>query len=151
MNHGQEEYRYPIDSARGAQAAGHHWDGEAALATAIGRHADTAKITGSGGEIVREEGVVRVSGRGYATNSGIVPAAEIYFAKDGMPREQGPWLGEADKVSWVDPATGLECIMLRDHPADSSVAMSVWTRRIRCSAGIMRRCPPNSGSWCTEG
>lgn len=90
--------------------------GEAALATAIGRHADTAKITGSGGEIVREEGVVRVSGRGYATNSGIVPAAEIYFAKDGMPREQGPWLGEADKVSWVDPATGLECIMLRDHP-----------------------------------
>lgn len=90
--------------------------GEAALATAIGRHADTAKITGSGGEIVRQEGVVRVSGREYVTSSGMVPAAEIYFAKDEMPREQGPWLGEADKVSWVDPATGLECIMLRDHP-----------------------------------
>jgi len=90
--------------------------GQEALATAIGRHVDPAKIAGAGGEIVRQEGVVRVTGRAYATSDGIVPAAEIYFAKDGMPREQGPWLGEADKVSWVDPATGLECIMLRDHP-----------------------------------
>jgi len=90
--------------------------GETTLATAIGRNVDPAKIAGAGGEIVRQDGVIRISGREYATSSGIVPAAEIYFAKDGMPREQGPWLGEADKVSWVDSATGLECIMLRDHP-----------------------------------
>lgn len=90
--------------------------GQEALSTSIGRHVDPAKIAGAGGEIVRQEGVVRVRGRDYATSDGIVPAAEIYFAKDGMPREEGPWLGEADKVSWIDPATGLECIMLRDNP-----------------------------------
>jgi hypothetical protein len=90
--------------------------GQQAPASAIGRHVDPAKIAGTGGEIVRQGGVVRVSGGHYATSDGIVPAAEIYFVKDGMPREQGPWLGEADKVSWVDPATSLECIMLRDHP-----------------------------------
>jgi hypothetical protein len=73
-------------------------------------------MPGTDGEIVSQDGVVRISGRDYSTTAGMVPAAEIYFAKDGMPDEEGPWLGEADKLAWVDPATGLECIMLRDHP-----------------------------------
>jgi hypothetical protein len=87
-----------------------------ALAASIGSREALAKIIGTGGEIFRQDGVTRVSGRDYATSDGPVPAAEIYFAKDGMPKGEGPWLGEADKVAWVDPATGLECIMLRDHP-----------------------------------
>ena len=87
-----------------------------ALAAAIGSREALAKIPGTGGEIVRQDGVTRVSGRDYATSQGTVPAAEIYFAKEGMPKEEGPWLGEADKVAWVDPPTGFECIMMRDHP-----------------------------------
>ena len=86
------------------------------LAAAVGSKEALAEIPGTGGEIVRQDGVTRVSGRDYATSDGTVPAAEIYFAKDGMPREEGPWLGEADKVAWVDPPTGLECIIMRDHP-----------------------------------
>lgn len=87
-----------------------------ALAASIGSKGALAKIIGTGGEIFRQDGVTRVSGRDYATSDGLVPAAEIYFAKDGMPNEGGPWLGEADKVAWVDPLTGFECIMMRDHP-----------------------------------
>lgn len=87
-----------------------------ALAVTIGSRAALAKIAGMGGEVFHQDGVARVSGRDYATSEGTVPAAEIYFAKNGMPREEGPWLGEADKVAWIDPPSGLECIMLRDHP-----------------------------------
>lgn len=88
----------------------------AALAAAIGSSEALAKMPGSGGEIARQDDVVRITGRDYVTSEGAVSAAEIYFAKDGMPRDEGPWLGEADKVSWIDPATHFECIMLRDHP-----------------------------------
>lgn len=91
-------------------------NGSASLAVALGSSEALAKMPGTGGEIVSQDGIVRISGRDYATGAGIVPAAEIYFAKDGMPKAEGPWLGEADKVAWVDPPTGLECIMMRDHP-----------------------------------
>ena len=71
------------------------------------------KLPGVGGEITREAGVTRVTGRAYATRDYTVPASEIYFVDGAKPGGDGPWLGEADKVCWRDEQTGLECIMLR--------------------------------------
>lgn len=39
---------------------------------------------------------------------------EIYHVPDRHPSGDGPWKAEADKVSWIDPDTGLPCIMRRD-------------------------------------
>ena len=46
--------------------------------------------------------------------SKLIPALEIYFVDGSKPSGDHPWLGEADKVVWRDPATGYECIMLRN-------------------------------------
>lgn len=86
------------------------------LARAIGSEAALAKMPGTGGEVVRQGGVTRVTGRDYRTAAGTVPAAEIYFVAGSKPRGHGASLGEADKVTWLDPASGYECIMLRDNP-----------------------------------
>lgn len=90
--------------------------GKDALADAVGSGVDLAKVSGAGGEFVSQDGVVRITGRGYATSGDVVPEAEIFYSKREMPRAHGPWLGEADKVAWVDEASGLECIMMREHP-----------------------------------
>lgn len=89
---------------------------ETALAPGLGSERALAKLSGTGGEVSREAGVTRVTGRDYATREGRVPAAEIYFVDGAKPREAGPWLGEADKVAWIDDVTGYECIMMRDNP-----------------------------------
>ncbi|HEX8554780.1 MAG TPA: hypothetical protein VF695_08750, partial [Sphingomonas sp.] len=90
---------------------------EAALPAVLGSGGALTKMPGTGGEVARQDGVTRVTGRDYATREGTVPAAEIYFVDGAKPRENGPWLGEADKVAWLDPASGYECIMMRDNPA----------------------------------
>ncbi|NLS27275.1 hypothetical protein S2M10_22700 [Sphingomonas sp. S2M10] len=87
----------------------------AKIAAAVGSTEALGKMPGSGGEFVVQDGVARVTGRDYATTDAVVPAAEIYFDGESRPRYDGPWLGEADKVAWVDPDTGLECIMMRDR------------------------------------
>ena len=74
-----------------------------------------AKLPGDGGSVAREHGVTLVTDRPYATSDMTIQAAEIYFVDGAKPRETGPWLGEADKVAWRDPASGYECIMLRDR------------------------------------
>ena len=33
----------------------------------------------------------------------------------GVPMVDGPWVNEPDKVQWVDPATDLDCLALRNH------------------------------------
>lgn len=53
-----------------------------------------------------------VPGRVLAGTS-IVPLA-VYHVRDRHPSGTGPWSGEADKVSWIDPTTGLACIIRRD-------------------------------------
>ena len=42
-----------------------------------------------------------------------ITALQIYDNPDRRPSGEGPWNNEADKVAWVDEATGLGCIMLR--------------------------------------
>ncbi|RYD68271.1 MAG: hypothetical protein EOP58_01080 [Sphingomonadales bacterium] len=40
---------------------------------------------------------------------------EVYHVRDRHPSGDGPWSAEADKVSWIDPDTGLPCIMRRGN------------------------------------
>lgn len=89
---------------------------EAALGLIIGGCRGIAKLQGTGGEVLREDGITRVTGRDYATRDGTVPAAEVYFDNSARLRGDGPWLGEADKLAWVDPVTGYECIVMRNNP-----------------------------------
>ena len=35
--------------------------------------------------------------------------------REGPPWPEGPWTDEPDKVQWVDPATGLDCLLHRNH------------------------------------
>ncbi|WP_019516211.1 hypothetical protein [Sphingomonas sp. Mn802worker] len=87
---------------------------EKQLSPVLGSEFSVEKLSGRGGQVTREAGVTRIVGRDYATSLETVSAAEIYFVNGSKPREEGPWLGEADKVSWIDPATGYECIVMRD-------------------------------------
>ena len=80
----------------------------------LGSPLAVAKLVGTGGEVTRDEGIVLVTGRAYVTRECVVPADEIYYDRTSRRGGEGPRLGEADKVSWRDEATGYECIMLRD-------------------------------------
>lgn len=80
----------------------------------LGSDLAVAKLVGTGGEVRREEGIVLVTGRGYATREGVVPAEEIYYDRSSRRDGDGPRLGEADKVSWRDETSGYDCIMLRN-------------------------------------
>lgn len=44
--------------------------------------------------------------------TGTMPV-EVYRVPARHPSGDGPWSAEADKVSWIDPDTGLPCIMRR--------------------------------------
>lgn len=87
----------------------------------LGSELAVAKLLGTGGEMTREGGVVLVTGRAYATSAGIIPAQEIYYDRASRPEVKGPWLGEADKVSWRDEASGYDCIMMRDRTFEREV------------------------------
>ncbi|WP_375382717.1 hypothetical protein [uncultured Sphingomonas sp.] len=68
----------------------------------------------AGGEVVRDDEVIMVTGVDYLAHGVRLEAAEIFFDAGVRPKADGPWLGEADKVAWRDAATGYECIILRD-------------------------------------
>lgn len=80
----------------------------------LGSEFAVKKLIGVGGDVAREGGVGLVTGRAYATRECVVPAEEIFYDQAARPGGKGPWLGEADKVSWRDAASGYDCIMLRD-------------------------------------
>lgn len=87
---------------------------DTAVVPILGSPNALSKLPGDGGAISTEQGVTLVTGRPYSTREQTIPASEIYFVDDIKPHEDGPWLGEADKVAWRDPTNGYECIMLRD-------------------------------------
>lgn len=66
-----------------------------------------------GALVVRDGPATLVTGRAYAAGGNVVPADAIYFSDEVAPRADGPWLGEADKVAWRDPASGYDLIMMR--------------------------------------
>lgn len=41
--------------------------------------------------------------------------AREYRTKDKKAWGHGPWQDEPDKISWVDEATGLDCLIVRNH------------------------------------
>lgn len=69
---------------------------------------------GSPGEVVRDGQVTMVTGVTYIAHDVPIPSAEVFFDAEVKPKVSGPWLGEADKVAWRDPATGYECIIMRN-------------------------------------
>lgn len=80
---------------------------------AASSNAVTVSTTDAGGAVFREKGTTLVVGEPYAFGDRAVMADAIYFVDGRKSREQGPWLGEADKVAWRDEATGYECIIMR--------------------------------------
>lgn len=86
---------------------------KALLTLPIGATA-VAKLPGTGGEVLRDGAVTVVEGRSYAAGNSIIPEATVYFDAEKRPRSEGVWRGEADKISWRDEETGLECIIMRD-------------------------------------
>ena len=78
-----------------------------------------AKATTSAVELlspstIREKGTTVVLAQPYVIGDRSIAADEVYFVDGLKPQEEGPWLGEADKIAWRDAATGYECIIMRD-------------------------------------
>jgi hypothetical protein len=61
---------------------------------------------------VREGGTTLVPAQSYPIGDSRI-AADIYYVDGLKSAKEGPWLGEADKVAWLDEASGYECIIMR--------------------------------------
>ena len=59
--------------------------------------------------VIRDGGTTLIQGRPYVAGGRLIADASAYRV-DGM---KGVELGEADKIAWLDHATGYECIILR--------------------------------------
>src|SRR3546814_12248307 len=75
----------------------------------LGSDLAVAKLIGDGGDVMREGGVVLVTGRAYATRAGVVAAEEIFYDQAARQDGKGPWLGEEAKVRCRDEACGFDC------------------------------------------
>lgn len=65
--------------------------------------------------VQREGDTTLVIGQIYPMRGFELRASEVYYVDSlRAERPQGPWLDEADKISWRDPKTGYECIIMRD-------------------------------------
>jgi len=64
-------------------------------------------------EVITQENVARITGYAYRTANHVLPDAVVFYVDPHLRRE-GINRGEADKIAWRDPATGYECIVLRD-------------------------------------
>lgn len=53
------------------------------------------------------------------TNLGVTAAAatdvQTWSISSRHPVGDGPWVGEPDRKQWIDPATDLDCLVLRNH------------------------------------
>ena len=59
------------------------------------------------------DGLVNSAPVPYTVAGTSITALQVYHNPDRRPSGDGPWNNEADKVAWVDEATGFGCIMLR--------------------------------------
>ncbi len=64
-------------------------------------------------EVITQENVARVTGYDYRTENHVLLQATVYFVDPHLRRAHGK-RGEADKIAWLDPQTGYECIVMRD-------------------------------------
>lgn len=63
--------------------------------------------------VITDGGTSLTLGADYLAGGRLIRDAAVYRVEGLKSREPGPWLGEADKVAWLDPASGYECIILR--------------------------------------
>lgn len=63
----------------------------------------------------RPDGLMNDVPINYQVAQNTITALQIFHNPERKPDEQGPWSNEADKVAWIDEATGLGCIMLRQE------------------------------------
>ncbi|MFW2448845.1 MAG: hypothetical protein ACN4E6_16105 [Qipengyuania pacifica] len=61
------------------------------------------------------EGLLNDAPASYPVADTTITALQIYHNPERKPDEDGPWSNEADKIAWIDEATGLGCIMLRQE------------------------------------
>ena len=74
-----------------------------------------AKAEGdSGASVFREEDVTLVVGQPYVMGELSVVTDAVYYVGGGKADDGGGRLGGADKIAWRDPATGYECIIMRN-------------------------------------
>lgn len=66
---------------------------------------------------------------------------EVYRVPDRHPSGEGPWKAEPDKVSWLDPDTGLPCIMRRGN--DGALCGYVGVGPDHPLAGVGREALPH--------
>ncbi|MFN3727610.1 MAG: hypothetical protein ACK4SZ_15055 [Allosphingosinicella sp.] len=63
-------------------------------------------------KVVREGKTALLASQLYALGDASV-VADVYFVSGLKSTKDGPWLGEADKIAWLDEASGYECIIMR--------------------------------------
>jgi len=73
--------------------------------------ADRTSATASK-KVAREGGTTLVAAQPYAIGGSLI-VADTYFVRGLKSTKEGPWLGEADKIAWLDQASGYECIIMR--------------------------------------
>lgn len=61
----------------------------------------------------RPAGLINDAPIAYPVAETAVTALQVYRNPDRRPSESGPWDAEADKIAWIDEASGLACIILR--------------------------------------
>lgn len=66
---------------------------------------------------------------------------EVYHVPDRHPSGDGPWKAEPDKLTWIDPDTGLPCIMRRGN--DGALCGYVGVGPDHPLAGVGREALPH--------
>ena len=88
----------------------------------------------------------------------IVPT-QLFHVPSRQPRQEGPWRDEPDKLAWIDPATGLPCLMLRARNGALSGYVAVNTenplfgfdyRAVPADLGIQPHGSLNYSAACDE-
>lgn len=69
---------------------------------------------GEAGAVFKEKGVTLVVGQPYGIDDRSIVADAVYYVGAEKAGARNGRLGEADKIAWRDPATGYECIIMRN-------------------------------------
>ena len=66
-----------------------------------------------GPPVVADDIRIEIDGTGRRFGSPEIASLTVYHVPDLSPKIPGPWRGEADKIAWTDPTTGMACIIRR--------------------------------------
>ncbi len=88
--------------------------GTALAPPTAGTSSRLAKAADGAGAVFREDGVTLVVGQSYGMGDRSIIADAVYYVGGGEVDGRNGRLGEADKIAWRDPATGYECIIMRN-------------------------------------